>query len=265
MKSSWLQPPRREPILALGIAQARKVRGEIGYVHPMELGIEVLAHLRGALVRLTPTRGARANLVRIGTRGIIGVADGLSDAERRWAVAHELGHFETHSKISYLGLCTGDDMRADYSSSGREPEANAFAAELLLPEDLVRPRCDVREVRWEPIEQIGEEFGVSLMAAARRFVRLTDDRVAVVCAKECKVKWSDGNRSFGKRPPPGMKLDQWSLAFDFFAKGDVSRRRETVSASAWIPDASDRLEVMEHVIPMPRRGLTFSLLWFPAT
>jgi Zn-dependent peptidase ImmA (M78 family) len=135
--SSWNRPARREPILALGIQHARAVRKEVGYARPTELEIEVIAHLRGALVRATPTTGSRATLLRIGDRGVIGVAGGLSDGERRWAIAHELGHFETHTNVSYLGLCTGEDLRTTYGSDGREPEANAFAAELLLPEDLV--------------------------------------------------------------------------------------------------------------------------------
>lgn len=265
MNNPWNSPPRREPVLALGIQRARAVRKEIGYEHPAELELEVIAHMRGALVRASPTHGSRASLLRIGARGIIGVAEGLSMGERRWAIAHELGHFETHASVSYLGLCTGEDLIGDYQGSGREPEANAFAAELLLPEDLIRPRCDVREVRWEPIEQIAREFNVSLTASARRFIAFTDDRVALVCCKDGKIAWSDGNRSFGRRPQRGNRVDQWSLAYDFFSSGDVSRRRETVSASAWIPDARDSSEVVEHVIPVPRLGITLSLLWFRAS
>lgn len=263
--SSWNAPARRQPILGLGIQHARTVRSEVGYRHPTELEVEVIAHMRGALVRSNPTTGSRASLLRIGARGIIGVAHGLPEEQRRWAIAHELGHFEAHANVSYLGLCTGEDLRATYGTDGREPEANAFAAELLLPEDLVRPRCDLPEVRWEPIEKIASDFQVSLMAAGRRFVALTDDRAAVVCCKDGKVDWSDGNRSFGKRPVRGSKVDQWTLAYDFFAKGDARRRRETVSASAWIPDVGDDLDLVEHVVPMPRYGVTFSLLWFPPT
>lgn len=249
-------------MLQLGTVQAERVRMELGYVHPTELSIEALAHLRGVLVRSDPSRGARASLARIGARGIIGVSECLSLGARRWAVAHELGHFETHPDVSYLGLCTGEDLRSDYLSSGREPEANAFAAELLLPKDLLRPLCDVKEVRWEPVEAIAEVFRVSLTAAAFRFVHLTDERAIVVCCERGEVKWSAGNRSFGPRPPRGMKLDGWSLAYDFFAKKDERRRRETVSASAWVPSASDDLELVEHVLPMPGLGQTLSLLWF---
>src|SRR5262249_42253940 len=153
---------RREPVNALGVAAARKVRDAIGYAHPTELEIEVLAHMRGALVRRSPARGARANLLRIGDRGIIGVAEGLSTEERRWAVAHELGNFEIHAGVTFVDLCSSGDMLPSYRASGREPEANAFAAELLMPADLFAPRCDPAKLSWKPIRELADAFGVSI-------------------------------------------------------------------------------------------------------
>lgn len=201
-----------------GIQLARVVRQEIEYEHPTELPIEVLAHMRGALVRSTPTTGARANVIRIGNRAIVGVAGGLPEEQRRWAIAHELGHFELHPGVSYIGLCTGEDMLLDYLTSGREQEANAFAAELLMPEDLYCRRCDVSRVSWEPIKALAAEFKVSVTAAALRFLAFTYDRVAVVACKDGMVLWSRATRDFGPRLSRGSKLDSWSLAYDFFCK-----------------------------------------------
>ncbi len=232
-------------------------------MHPTEIPIEVLAHMRGALVRPAPATGARANLIRVGGRAVIGVADALPDEQRRWAIAHELGHLELHPGTSYFGLCTGDDMLLDYLASGQEQEANAFAAELLMPDDLYGPKCDVRRVTWAPIKALAEEFKVSLTAAALRFLAFTYDRVAVVACKDGAVQWSRATRDFGARLPRGASLDQWSLAYDFFKKGVCSEVPETVTASAWVPGARDDAELVEHVLPMPRLGTVLSLLWFP--
>lgn len=252
-------------MLNLGIRGARSVREHVGYQHPTELRMEVLAHMRGALVRSSPTTGARANVIRIDKRAVVSVADGLPEDQRRWAIAHELGHFEIHPAVSYVGLCTGEDMLLDYLGDGREQEANAFAAELLMPEDLYSPRCDVARVTWSPIKALAEEFQVSATAAALRFLTFTYDRVAVVACKNSAVLWSRSTRDFGPRLSRGSKLDSWSLAYDFFAKGTCSAIAETVSASAWVPNARDGSEVVEHVLPMPRIGMTLSLLWFPAS
>lgn len=252
---------RREPIRAIGVQAARAVRKDIGFASPTAIEIEVLAFMRGALVRPAPARGARANLLRVGDRGIIGVAEGLSAEERRWAIAHELGHFEAHADISFHGLCSGEDMVSTYEASGREPEANAFAAELLMPEDIVRPRCDVAKVSWEPIKAIARELTVSVTAAALRFVAFTDERVALVCSKEGRVVWTDGTRDFGWRPARGTRLSSWTLAHDFFAKGTTDAEPEAVSASAWLDDVDDDEDLVEHVLTMPRLGLAMSLLW----
>ena len=252
-------------MLGAGIKKARAVRAAIGYHHPTELPIEVLAHMRGALVRPTPTTGARANVMRAGERAIISVAADLEHGPRRWAISHEVGHLETHPSVNYVGLCTGEDLVADYLTSGREPEANAFAAELLMPEDLYEKRCDVRKVSWDPIKALADDFQVSLTAAAFRFVDFTYDRVAVFICKDGVVKTSKATRDFGQRLKKGDKLDQLSLAYDFFKKGSCGTRPETISACAWVPNARDDSDLIEHVFPMPGIGMVLSLLWFPAS
>lgn len=260
----------------MAMQHARAVREAIGLRHPTELELEVIAYIRGALVRGTPMNGARANLLRTGARehrretrdehieGVISVADHLPNDQRRWAIAHELGHFEAHPNVNYLGFCTGDDLRADYTSSGREPEANAFAAELLMPEQLYRKRVDgVAKVTWEPISALASEFQVSLTAATLRFVSLTGERLALYVCKDGKVAWSSGTRDFGRRLPKGSPLSQWSLASDYFTKERVPTHPETVSADAWAPNAREGEEVYEHALAQPSYRTVMSLVWFP--
>jgi len=261
----------------MAMQHARAVREAIGLRHPTELEIEVIAYMRGALVRGTPMNGARANLLRTGTHapradnlddrveGVISVAGHLPHEQRRWAIAHELGHFESHPNVNYLGFCTGEDLRADYASSGREPEANAFAAELLMPDHLYRKRVDgVAKVSWDPVQTLASEFQVSLTAAALRFVSLTGERLALYVCKDGKVAWSSGTRDFGRRLPKGSPLSQWSLASDYFKKGSVPKHPETVSAEAWAPNARDGEEVVEHALSQPNYRTVMSLVRFPS-
>ncbi len=258
-------PPSRAPIPEIGVAAARKVRAEIGYEHPGELEIEVIAYMRGAVVRRRPASGSRANLVRLGDRGIIAVADGLTPEERRWAIAHELGHFEAHPHVSFLGLCSGEDMRASYRASGREPEANAFAAELLMPEDLVARHGAVAKVSWDPIVKMAKSFGVSMSAAAIRFAGITDERVAIVCSKDGVIEWVSASRDFGPKPARGKKVEEWTEARAFFESGTISETPQTVSASAWLEDADDDVHLVEHLLARPGQNVALSLLWFPPT
>lgn len=255
---------KRTPNLGLGIEAAQRVWRELQLSSPTDAPIEVLAHMRGVFVRPDPVEGAQANLVRLGSRAIIGVAKGLNRGQRRFAIAHELGHFEAHREVNYLGLCSNNDLLADYRSSGREPEANAFAAEFLMPQHLYMDRCDVAAVRWEPIEALADEFQVSLTAAAVRFLQYTPDRVALVYSAGGQVQWCQRTADFGFWIPKGKQVGSSSLAYDFFATGQLPNRPESVDAEAWVETTKD-LEIVEHSRGMPGYGGVLTLLWFPAT
>lgn len=255
---------QRDPLPGAAVARARAVLGEIGLKHPTEIEIEAIAHARGALVRAAPTRGARANLLRMGDRGVISVDD-LVLEQRRWAIAHELGHFEVHPNVSYLGFCTGEDLRADYHGSGREPEANAFAAELLMPEALFQKAVDkVAKPAWKDVQAIAAEFQVSLTAAAHRFVELSWERVALFICKDGKVMSNRGRRDFGARLKKGEPLHSGSLAYDYFAKRKQWPGAQHVSAAAWSPNARDSDEVMEELFVMDAYESVLCLVWYPA-
>lgn len=254
---------QRDPLPGPAIARARAVLTELGLKHPTEIEIEAIAHARGALVRAAPTKGARANLLRMGARGIISVSD-LALEPRRWAIAHELGHFEAHPNVSYLGFCTGEDLRADYHSSGREPEANAFAAELLMPEALFQKAVDkVEKPAWKEVQAIAAGFQVSLTAAAHRFVELSWERIALFICKDGKVVNSRGRRDFGTRLKKGQPLHSDSLAHDYFAKTKAWLGAQHVSAEAWSPNTRGTHEVMEELFVMDAHGVVLALVWHP--
>jgi hypothetical protein len=99
-------------------ATARRVLAEIDVPDPRLGKVETLAFLRGLEVREAPLQGARANLVRVGDKGMVTISQALSAEEKRFAIAHELGHFEMHKTESYLGLCTGEQLLADYTLGG---------------------------------------------------------------------------------------------------------------------------------------------------
>jgi len=259
------QSSRREAIRRAGSLAARNVREAIGHDDPRTIEIEIVAFMRGALVRRGPVTGARANLMRLGDRGVIGVSNALTEPERRWAIAHELGHFELHPDVSFESLCSNADMLPTYRASGREPEANAFAAELLMPEVLFAPRCcDLRDVSWSPIQELAKDFAVSEMAAAIRFVSCTKERVAVVCSKNGVIQWASASMSFGPRPKRGNEVDPDTIASAFFSRGESPREPCRTLAAAWLENSTEE-DLLEHVlpIPLPSAKLALSLLWLP--
>jgi hypothetical protein len=157
--------PIEEVACALGILEIRR---------------EPLTNMEGALLT-TPERHS----------GKILVNSNASRRRRRFTVAHELGHFMNpyHGGAEAGGLsCSTKDTSPTFSPAihrhrRQEDEANRFAIEILAP----RMRCrtflsDVPDIA--EIFAIAKEFDISREAAARRYVELHGDAVAVVFTKQ---------------------------------------------------------------------------------
>jgi hypothetical protein len=252
--------------VARGERAARAVYAELGLVHPTEISIDTIAYMRGALVRDVPMTGAQGRLARVGSKAIIAVSDSIAYSQRRrFVIAHEVGHLELHQEENQIALC--DDAKIDeIYDQGTERESNAFATELLMPQALWSKRADVAKPDLEVVSRLADEFQVSLTAAAIRFAKLCPERCAVVFSQDGAIKWFAAGPEFGQWIQRGSKLDPYTLAYDYFAKGTVGSRAETVSATAWL--ASDRLgkddEIVEHSRPIPSLRAVLSLLWIPA-
>lgn len=64
---------------------------------------------------------------------IIYIDNALSDQEQRFVCAHELGHLFLHKKVNAIFMDTHTFM----NHNRFEKEANQFAIELLLPDELL--------------------------------------------------------------------------------------------------------------------------------
>jgi predicted transcriptional regulator len=76
---------------------------------------------------------------------------------RRFTLAHELGHWVCQVQEGRTAplYCRAADVTPEPAAKALEREANVFAAELLMPEELVREA-------WEgDVEAAAERFGVS--------------------------------------------------------------------------------------------------------
>lgn len=237
-----------------------------------DYGVEVAEHIRledmawdmGVEVVIGPLMSAAARLSILGDKATIRVREGDDENRIRFSIAHELGHWKLHQKkIQKLITCQEIDFVRWSSDSALEAEANTFAAELLLPTFLLKKKCNVREVNFNPVKKLAVEFCTSLTATALRFVEVCPEACAVALSEGGKISWFRKNEDFWPRlKAPKAALDKLSLTYDFFVGKDVSLNPEEVSAEAWSDD--DRLgdtEFVEHVVPMPNLGVALTLLW----
>lgn len=187
--------------------------------------------------------------------GILVNAAISSEGRKRFTVAHELGHFSLHKqKISFRRETLHEienplrEMR-DPTTQRMETEANAFASELLMPDDSVVAQYARGVPSFEAIEEMASRYLVSMTAAAVRLVKLSDYACALVCTIEGRIRWV-------------LRSGEWS---DYFVPKDVAPPRDSQAgailageavedeyeecvAALWAPDhrRDEDAELLEH-------------------
>lgn len=107
-------------------------------------------------------------LFREGSRWIISINKNHHVNRQRFTLAHELAHYVLHRSDS--DSFTDTVFFRGASSDGMEFAANAFAAELLMPEDRVRKA--IRDGKLRDVGKLAEHFGVSAVAMLYRIKQL---------------------------------------------------------------------------------------------
>jgi Zn-dependent peptidase ImmA (M78 family) len=104
-------------------------------------------------------------LVIDGDRAVIGYNSSHSPTRQRFSIAHEIGHYTLHRADSTLFIdqryfAAFRDRGSASGADKRERQANAFAAALLMPSELV-----LREVEHRHFD-LGDEDGLRGLAEA---------------------------------------------------------------------------------------------------
>ena len=116
-----------------------------------------------------------------GKRGAIGYNSAHASVRQRFTVAHEIGHYMLHVKNAHSRLFLDRYVvyrRDDQSSTGNdreEIEANAFAAALLMPAELVRDEIRKNNLDLDDEDDLGvlaKRFNVSTTAMSFRLGNL---------------------------------------------------------------------------------------------
>lgn len=149
--------------------------------------VDRIAKMLGLDVELTPghdddlsgflLRNAATN------KAVVGVNRSHHKNRQRFTVAHEIGHFLLHEgePVHVDGRENFRvDRRSSQSSTGDRPdeiEANAFAAELLMPANLLRKDLDsggelVDLSDDDAMKALANKYGVSVAAMSFRLANL---------------------------------------------------------------------------------------------
>jgi len=233
---------------------------ELGVNGPEEIDIEAIAHHCGCKVRYRHLDGCAARLVGAGDQAIISVDEDSGPERRRFSVAHEIAHWMIDR--GKLFECQKADLRMPWSRATHpEARANAYAADLLMPERLFLPTACNKPVTFDTVDQLRKIFTVSRTAAAFRLVQIGNADCMLVCHGHEGRRWFVGSRRVDGHFWPHQQLSKESDAYAILQGEAGSGRSQTVDADDWIEHRSaGEYEIREHSV---RAGeVVLTLLWW---
>lgn len=217
--------------------KAREIIKSLCIEDASNLDIEAIAMERGAIVKEGTLKGAEGRLSSLGTYGLITVKSDIPELGRkRFVIAHELGHFELHRKKAMTFSCSDTDFNEWLKTTSLEVEANHFAAELLMPENIFKKKVCSADLSIELLQALKEEFQTSLTATCIRIVSFLPE-YTLVCSENGKIKWFFLNKDeFPNYLHLRGDLHPESYAYDFFYGEEPPRKFIEVSPEAWVDD-----------------------------
>jgi Zn-dependent peptidase ImmA (M78 family) len=162
------------------------------------------------------------------------------EKRKRFTIAHELGHIfiPYHKGVKYI--CAPDDMIKSGLKGDEEAEANEFAAELLMPEDILREECKDLNVDMASIDVVSDKYNVSKTAAMLRFVEFTYGICAAIFVKDGQIKSFKSSESFNEDHlfvAVNEKVSPVSTVNGYFTRQiPLSDKPVQVQAKCWISE-----------------------------
>jgi len=215
-------------------ALAASLRKDLG-IQERHMDLFALVKEAGIEIRLGRIPGGAEGLsVSLGNKDVILLDPACKpETRQRFTLAHEFGHH----LLGHANACTSDMIHGP-ATEPLEKEANSFATALLMPAKLFRQ--DIRPIHpcFEEISPLAGQYGVSLTAAAIRYVDQTDDCCALLCFRPDQLAWLVKSRGaqawwFHRDPPTG------SLVADCL-RGSDAEDTQHVPASIWLENHGGR-------------------------
>lgn len=160
---------------------AQRLLDEIGLTAP-SVDVEDIARHCGAVVTRERFRRELSGMLVRGDDGdpagtVIGVNSTHHPRRQRFTIAHEIGHLKLHKgKVTVDSGLRVDFRDASSPSMQDERDANAFAAALLMPAELVseaaEPHVRAGATRAVLIGELARTFEVSEEAMGYRLLNL---------------------------------------------------------------------------------------------
>jgi hypothetical protein len=194
--------------------------------------------------------------------GSIRVKQGMNLGRKRFTIAHEIGHYLLHPRKGVERNDTAENFTI-WKDQGEELEANIFAAELLLPQFLVKEHCRNRMPSLALVDRIAQDFSTSVMAAAFQYVSYTNEQVALVISQGSHIKSFHKAKDFWPRMRNGNLHPHSGAAERVSGKSGDTGKMVRTPVYAWLADFEndERHDIMEDSRYLDWYDRTITLLW----
>jgi Zn-dependent peptidase ImmA (M78 family) len=233
------------------------------------LRVDGFAHRLGVELVETEMDGASGQLVVHPDGATIVLPEHLKNwAERRWSIAHELGHFVLgHRARPARELCGPRVRRRRRDRRHHEDEADNFAASLLIPDAILAKVCDVRPMTLDVPAMLAAACDVPWAACAGRLMQVTW-RVCAILVSQHGVNLGGWQSLlfamlFAGKIYRDDPLRPGSLAHRFFETGEPCGPPALVPASAWLDEIGAELQLHEHSLACTTSDAVVTMLWAP--
>ncbi len=235
----------------------RKVRPDVVPVPVERYAAEIGAEVR-VEVGLEPDEAGCS--FEAGGKRFICVNAGDRRTRQRFTICHEIAHFVLKLPSEHKNSPAWSYMRRPLN----EIWCDVFAAELLLPINLFKPRVVRSEMSLEAVGTLAGEFDTSLTATGSRFAFVAESPCAFVLAEGGVVRYASRSKALRDAfamIPSGSKLPRESLS-ERLRQGRVPDGPEECDADLWFAQWERGGVVLEDARHLESWDQTLTLLCF---
>ena len=256
--------------MSKGKFAAQKLLVQCGIDDPTEFPLDLIVFGRGATLIEKPLNNSEGRIVFGKDKAIITISSNIEyEGKKRFVIAHELGHFEMHRNL--LQVHNDTDATLEYFKNGhQETEANEFASELLMPENLFRKECIGKKFCPELLRYLSERFKTSITSTAYKYLELGSHPICLFYSHNNQVKYWKRPDAYPHFINDRTKLTppEDSVAAEFFNTGKIHSRehsKQQIWKSTWFElkrwENDNDFRFYEYCIITPKFNTVLSIVW----
>lgn len=261
-----------------GSNKAKELLEEIGFDDITNVPMDLFVSSLGATLIEEPLKNSDGKIIRGNKKTLIKVNSDIPyDEKRRFTIAHEIGHYLLHDKLN-LEIHSENTNTLNWFKATEEQakkgiqewEANDFASELLMPEELFRKETKNKRFSPQLVRELSNRFKTSLTSTVYRLLSLNIYPLFIVSIVKGRVLyWSKSDNFWVKvknitklSPPEDSVAEEYINANYDFIYSDKDKA-QSISKSTWFELKLNEQDsdYFEYCIPTKQYESITSIIW----